>query len=159
VPLNREEIGPDEVLRRHIFHPPMFPGGALLARAFFEFPEGQCESVIWTRYVDGGLDGIHRLGCERESAIRQRQQDSGKKPDKTYMGAATAHTGEISRYRNPHGHGVRVMHEPAEGRYHVHLCYDSSPGSLAMTKSDKNEIKLKLVELFRAIERHACPGN
>jgi hypothetical protein len=159
VPLHREEIGPDEILSRHIFHPPMFPGGALLARTFFEFPGNQCESVIWGRYVADGFDGIHRLGCQRQTAVQQRQQAEGKPPDKTYIGAATAPAGEIDGYRNPQGHGVKVLHEPAEGRHHVHLCYDSAPGSPAMTRADKNEIKFKLVELFHAIDRHNCPDD
>jgi hypothetical protein len=154
---NREEVGPDELLSRHIFHPPMFPGGELLATAFFEFPDNQCESVIWHRHVVDGLDGVHRMGCERQTLARERQASQGKDPNKTYMGAATTRSGEICAYRNPHGHGVRVVHVPAEGRHHVHLCYDSAPGSPPMDRGDKSEIKLKLVEIFKDLSLHDCP--
>jgi hypothetical protein len=157
VTTNREEISPDELLSRHIFHPPMFPGGELLATAFFEFPGNQCESVIWHRRLADGLDGVHRLGCEKQALVRNKQASQGKNPDKTYMGAATARCGEICAYRNPHGHGVRVVHEPAEGRHHVELCYDSMPGSTPMRRGDKSEIKLKLVEIFKDLSRHDCP--
>lgn len=144
MPVEREEIAPEELLDRHVFHPPMFPSGEILFSAFFEFPRGECESVIWREHVDGGLGGVHRMGCERQAKTRRRQVAAGKRPDKTYIGAATARAGDISVYRNPHGHGVKVVHEPTEGRHHVHLCYESAPGSAAMTRSDKNEIKLKL---------------
>jgi hypothetical protein len=157
VPVEREEVGPDELLDRHVFHPPMFPGGEILFSTLFEFPGNQCESVVWRQHVDGGLDGVHRIGCERQAAARKRQISTGKTPDKTYIGAATARAGDISAYRNPQGHGVSVVHEPKEGRHHVHLCYDSRPGSAAMTRGDKNEIKLKLVEIFALLHRHQCP--
>jgi hypothetical protein len=154
---DREEVGPNELLSRHVFNPPMFPGGELLARYFFEFPGGQCESVVWRRHVPDGLEGVHRMGCDRQSRARDRQAQQGKKPDKTYIGAATARAADISSYRNPNGHGLRIIHEPREGRYHVHICYDSLPGSPQMGRSDKNEIKEKLTEIFNELSHHVCP--
>jgi hypothetical protein len=153
----REEVGPDELLSRHIFDPPMFPGGELLARCFFEFPGGQCESVLWHRYVAEGLKGVHRMGCDKQSLARDRQAHQGRNPDKTYIGAATARANDISSYRNPNGHGLKVIHEPGEGRSHVHICYDSLPGSRQMDRSDKNEIKQKLIEIFSDVSYHVCP--
>jgi hypothetical protein len=97
------------------------------------------------------------MGCEKQTAARKRQVSQGRDPTKTYMGAATAPSAEICAYRNPHGHGVRVVHEPAEGRHHVHLCYDSAAGSPLMHRGDKNEIKLKLVEIFKDLSMHNCP--
>jgi hypothetical protein len=154
---DREEVGPDELLSRHIFNPPMFPGGELLARCFFEFPGGQCESVLWRRHVAEGLEGVHRMGCDRQSRARDRQAHQGKIPDKTYIGAATARAADISCYRNPNGHGLKIIHEPSEGRSHVHICYDSLPGARQMDRSDKNEIKEKLVEIFSDVSYHVCP--
>jgi hypothetical protein len=159
VQLEREEVDPEDLLDRHVFHPPMFPGGEILYSAFFEFPDNQCESVVWRRYVAEGLASVHRMGCERQAAARRRQVAARKPPDKTYIGAATAKAGDIVNYRNPQGHGVRVLHEPKEGRHHVHLCYDSAPGSPVMTRADKNEIKLKLVEIFDTLQRHDCPDD
>ena len=135
----------------------MFPGGELLATAFFEFPDNQCESVIWHRHVLDGIESVHRMGCERQRAAREKQATQGKNPDKTYMGAATARSGEIEAYRNPKGHGVKVVHEPSEGRHHIHLCYDSAIGAPPMHRGDKNEIKLKLVEIFNDRSMHDCP--
>jgi hypothetical protein len=154
---DREEVGPNELLSRHIFNPPMFPGGELLARYFFEFPGGQCESVLWRRHVADGLEGVHRMGCDKQSRARDRQAHQGKNPDKTYIGAATARAADISSYRNPNGHGLKIIHEPSEGRYHVHICYDSSPGAPQMDRSDKNEIKEKLIEIFSDLSHHVCP--
>jgi hypothetical protein len=154
---DREEVGPNELLSRHIFNPPMFPGGELLARYFFEFPGGQCESVLWRRHVADGLEGVHRMGCDKQSRARDRQAHQGKNPDKTYIGAATARASDISSYRNPNGHGLKIIHEPSEGRYHVHICYDSSPGAPQMDRSDKNEIKEKLIEIFSDLSHHVCP--
>jgi hypothetical protein len=134
----------------------MFPGGELLFSALFEFPGNQCESVIWRRYVNGDLTEIHQMGCARELAARKGQVAAGKKPDKTYIGAAIARVADIRCYRNPQGHGIRVVHEPAEGRYHVHLCYDRAPGAAPMTRADKNEIKIKLVEIFADLRHHDC---
>src|SRR5437764_9905895 len=137
MPADREEIGQDEILYRHIFDPPMFPGGTLIAKFFFEFPKNQCESVIWLRHVGDGAAGVHRFGCARQKTARQRQRDAGKRAEKTYIGAASAKTGEINAYRNPNGHGVLVVHEPDEGHHHAELCYASEPGSPTMTPSDK----------------------
>jgi len=155
----REIIGNDELLSRQVFHPPMFPDGVLLlVRALFEFPGGQCESLVWHRYA-AGLDGIHRMGCERQTELRQRQLSAGRNADKTYVGAATARAVDITQYRNPNGHGFSLCHEPAEGIHHVHVCYDSVPGSQPMTRGDKGEIKLKLAEIFHALSRHVCPDE
>jgi hypothetical protein len=63
----------------------------------------------------------------------------------------------IRAYRNPQGHGIKVVHEPSEGVYHVELYYDSVAGAPAMTRSDKNEIKLKLIEIFSDLSQHNCP--
>src|SRR5215472_6502049 len=96
---------------------------------------------------------------DRKQPARRSQREAGKTANKSYIGAASAKAGEISVYRNPNGHGVTVVHEPAEGRHHAELCYSSQPGSPTMTRSEKNEIKLKLVELFQSIERHSCPDD
>jgi hypothetical protein len=153
----REEVGAEELLSRFVFNTPMFQGGAILAKLLFEFPDNKCESVVWHRYVADGLDGIHRMGCEKQLQARAKQKAAGKIPDKTYIGAATARAGQISIYRNPNGHGVKVVHEPREGRHHVHICYDSPAGAPHMTPSDKSEIKLKLAEIFHDLSRHDCP--
>lgn len=134
----------------------MFPDGVLLVKFFFQFPGNQCESVIWHRKIPDGIEGVHRLGCEKQAQARERQATAGKVPDKTYVGAATARCGVIRSFRNPQGHGVKVVHEPTEGAHHVHLCYDSNADGPALTRSDKNEIKLKLAEIFGDLSRHSC---
>jgi hypothetical protein len=157
VPPHTEEVDPEALLSRHIFDPPMFPGGALVATFLFEFPNNQCESVVWQNKLPNGLEGVHRLGCERQNESRRRQIAAGKDPTKTYIGAATSCCSLVRAYRNPNGHGVTVVHEPSEGLHHVHICYDSDKGAPAMTRGDKGEIKLKLLELFSDISRHVCP--
>jgi len=158
VPAEREEIEPQELLDRHVFHPPMFPNGKIPFSTFFEFPSNQCESVVWRKYVEGGLPSVHRMGCERQATLRARQLANQKKPDKTYIGVAAAAAGDIRAYRNLQGHGVAVVHEPKEGHHRVHICYDPAPG-VPMTRSDKNEIKLKLVKIFGGLDRHDCPDD
>jgi hypothetical protein len=153
----REEVGPDDLLSRHLFDPPMFPGGTLVAKFFFVFPQNQGESVVWQRKLQDAIDGVHRLGCEHQARARQKQAAEGKAPDKTYVGARTTRCEEIRAYRNPQGHGIKVVHEPSEGVHHVELYYDSVAGAPAMTRSDKNEIKLKLVEIFSDLSQHNCP--
>jgi hypothetical protein len=135
----------------------MFPDGALLAKFFFEFPGNQCESVVWQEKLRDGLQGVHRLGCEKQVEARKRQTAAGKEPTKTYAGAATARCATIRAYRNPNGHGVTVVHEPKEGPHHVHICYNSAEGAPAMTPGDKTETKLKLVEIFSDLVRYTCP--
>ena len=83
----REDVGAEELLSRCVFDPPMLRGGAVLAKLLFEFPGNQCESVVWHRYVADGLDGIHRMGCEKQIQARSKQKAAGKIPDKTYIGA------------------------------------------------------------------------
>ena len=79
MPVEREEVAPEDLLDRHVFHPPMFPGGEILFSAFFEFPrkENECESVIWRRHVNGGLDSIHRMGCERQTEVAPNRETAG----------------------------------------------------------------------------------
>ena len=156
---SREEVSTDDLLSRHIFDPPMFPGRTLVAKFFFEFPQNQCESVVWQRKLSDAIDGVHRLGCEHQTKLRQRQAAEGKVPTKKYVGAATARCGEIRAYRNPQGHGIKVVHEPNEGAHHVELCYDLDASAPAMTRSDKNEIKFKLVQLFASLSLHDCPTD
>jgi hypothetical protein len=156
VPATQEDIAPDALLSRQIFDPPMFPAGTLLAKFFFEFPGNQCESLIWQEKLPDGLQGVHRLGCEKQARDRKRQAVAGKEPTKAYVGAATARCAAIRAYRNPNGHGVKVLHDSSEGPYHVQICYDSADGARPMTTGDKTEIKLKLVEIFRDFSSHAC---
>lgn len=117
----------------------------------------KCESVLWHRHVAEGLEGVHRMGCDKQSRVRDRQAYQGKNSDKTYIGVATARARDISSYRNPNGHGLKIIHEPSEGRHHVHICYDSLLGSPQMDRSDKNEIKEKLIEIFNDLSYHVCP--
>lgn len=131
----REEVSTDDLLSRHIFDPPMFAGRTLVAKFFFEFPQNRCESVIWQRKLLDAIDGVHRLGCEHRAKLRQRQAAEGKVPTKKYVGAATARCGEIRGYKNPQGHGIKVVHEPDEGAHHVELCYDSDASAPAMTST------------------------
>lgn len=154
---SQEEVGPDALLSRQIYDPPMFSEGVLLYRFFFEFPRNQCESVAWQEKLPDGLQGVHRLGCEKQAAARAREAAAGKKPTKTYVGAATARCAAIRAYRNPNGHGVKVVHEPSEGPHHVAICYDSAQGAPPLTPGDKTEIKLKLVEIFGDFSPHTCP--
>jgi hypothetical protein len=88
VPATKEEITPDALLSRQIFDPPMFPGSTLLAKFFFEFPGNQCESVIWQEKLPDGLQGAHRLGCEKQARDRKRQAAAGKEPTKALRGCS-----------------------------------------------------------------------
>jgi hypothetical protein len=155
-----DEIGPDEQLSRHVWNPPMLARGMeFLYVMLFEFPDGQPESLIWHRFVSGGIDGVHLLGCARQREKRAEQVADNRNPDKTYIGAMTAQSGDILVYRNPNGHGFRLEPDESEGqgKQHVSICYDSQPDSKPLTKPDKAELKLRLCEIFGEIAQHECP--
>jgi len=155
-----DDIGPDEQLSRHVWDPPMLARGAdSLYVMLFEFPNGQPESLVWHRFVSGGIDGVHELGCTRQRERRAELVANGRKPEKTYIGAMTARSGNILAYRNPNGHGFRLEPDASggQGKHHVNILYDSLPGAPALTKPDKNELKLRLCEIFGEIAHHNCP--
>ena len=90
---------------------------------------------------------------------RAEQVADGRKADRTYIGAMTARSGDIQAYRNPNGHGFRLEPDASggQGRHHVHIFYDALLAAPALTKADKNELKLKLCEMFGQITHHNCP--
>lgn len=134
---------------RQIFDPPMGPDiAALQWKIVFEFPNGQGESLIWRRFAPQ-LSCVHSLGCQRES-----QAASTSRP-RHYKGAVSCTVDAVLTFRNPNGHGFRVVHEPAEGIHHLHIEYDPAPDK-RMSKSDKSELKLKLGEIFSDVSSHNC---
>lgn len=149
VVIQQEEIRGGESIYRHIFFPHMYNNfNKLLWMSVFEFPGGECESTIWRRYVHP-MENIHRLGCERERVLKATN------PDKQYRGAIWARVRDVRRFRNRNNHGFYVVHEPAEGEHHVHICYHVSPGT-QMTRNDKNELKFALERIFSDVLLHAC---
>lgn len=149
VSIQREKIPGGESICRHIFFPHMYNKfNELVWMNVFEFPGSQCESTIWRRYVNR-MEDIRRLGCERERELKATN------PEKQYRGAIWARVRDVRRFRNPNNHGFYLVHEPAEGEHHVHICYHVSPGT-QMTKNDKNELKLALKRIFSDVLPHAC---
>ena len=156
--MEREDIADSEILSRLVFNPPMYKNSTLIWKLIFEFQNNQCESLIWHRHVgfSPAIAEVHACGCRREAEKIVKARDLGKVPA-TYVGAITATAGAIQAYQNPNGHGFVVVHEPSEGREHVHVCYRSAPDT--MTRGDKNELKLKLGEIFSDLDPHSCPAH
>lgn len=144
-----EIIGDTDTLSRHVWAPRMYNSGedAFRWQIVFEFPDGQGESLFWHKYID--LSGVHAAGCGRQENAR------ASKPDTTYTGAVSAIASGVRNYRNPHGHGFRLEHEPSQGRAHAHICYDAAK-NVPMTKADKNELKVALGNIFSQFHAHRC---
>jgi hypothetical protein len=128
---------------RLVFDPPM---GAdmddLVWRQVFQFQEkhGQLESLVWRRFAPED-NCVHSIGRMRETDIKLEGRD------KKYVGSISTIISDILNYRNANGHGFNVVHDPKEGIHHVHICYDPAVHA-PMTKNDKNELKVKLLEIF-----------
>jgi hypothetical protein len=154
----QENIGDDELLSRHVFEPRMYLENQLIWKALFEFPDGQGESLLWHRHVGYApvIPEIHECGCRREVELRQRDQARGRPPRQRYVGTITATAFAIRAYQNSNGHGFALSHEPSEGREHVQVLYRSRANANAMTRADKNELKLKLLEIFSSLAGHSC---
>lgn len=152
MPAEVEPIGDEEILCRLVrdrFNAP--PGQyPLIWGNIFEFPKSFPESLFWPKYITP--KEIHRKGCEWQLEKRKTN------PVATYRGSVSGSAGEIRNFRNLHGHGFRVKHDPTEGAFHVHLFYDQADG-VAFTRSDKNELKFALGRIFRDFDRHTCPSH
>jgi hypothetical protein len=143
----REQVLNEEDVSRLILRPRMYDDDAnkLIWNIVFEFPKRPCESAVWRKYAPADAD-VHRCGDEVEVTIRQRR------PETRYVGFISANVGEIRSIETARGHGFSVNHEPGEGQgmHHVHICYrvHADQDTSALTKNDKNELKLLLREIF-----------
>lgn len=147
--VQREEVGPEERLSRLLFWPEMYgkkENDLVWDGGVFQFPrEGNCcESLTWRKYKPTIAD-VHALGCEAEV----------RKAGRKYTGAATARAGDITNFRNVHGYGFRLVHEPDDGIHHVHVCYSVETGSKP-TRNDKSELRLFLKGVFTEMDAHSC---
>ena len=127
---------------RLVFDPPMGSNMRDLVwpQVFqFQSKNGHVESLVWRRFAPE--DGcVHAIGLIMEAKIKE----SGRSKD--YVGNISALVDEILSYRNQHGHGFSVVHDPKEGLHHVHIGY--SQGPQPMTKQDKADLKVKLELIF-----------
>ncbi len=147
-----EPIPDEDALHRLIDFPRMYTEARdLLWPVIFEFPNGQPESVVWSRYAQRPED-VHRLGCERESRTRERR------PDMRYTGFVSSSAAVIRGIETKAGHGFAVQHEPREGAHHAEISYRPASGRVTsdLKRNEKNELKLGLRQKFGDLTAHSC---
>jgi hypothetical protein len=147
-----EQIPDEGEIHRQLDFPSMYNDAReMIWQNIFQFPGGQSESVVWSKYVPSA-DDVHRLGCEREASTRAR------KPDMRYVGFITSTAGAIRGITTRAGHAFAVNHAPCEGVHHAEISYkaggDRQPDQLK--KNEKNELKLALQAVFGELVSHSC---
>jgi len=150
LPVAQELIPDDTEVRRLVDYPRMDNRNELLWPNVFEFPNGQGESVIWSKYAPTPAD-VHQIGCDREVAKREI------KPEMRYSGFIPAIVAAIRGIQTNRGHGFNVIHEPAEGDYHAEISYRPA-AQVDLRKADKAELKFALKEVFGPLAQHSCAG-
>jgi hypothetical protein len=105
----------------------------------FEFPSSQPESLVWQRFFPKN-DDVHWLGNRMESSARR----IGK--SKRYLGFVCANALTIRAFKTAAGFGFSVQHAPEQGLQHVHIEFNSEKDGVAPNKSQRNELRLALVQ-------------
>lgn len=144
-----EVIPDDHQINRLIDFPRMYSE----AREFiwieiFTFPDNSGESVVWSKYAPAPVD-IHRIGCERETRLRQRR------PDFKYEGYIDSQAGIVRGIQSSRGHRFDVVHVPEEGVFHAEIRYLPLDGS-PFSRTDKTELKAKLAAQWSELDAHDC---
>jgi hypothetical protein len=150
LPATVEEIPDEDTVSRLIDFPRMYEEARrLIWDQVFQFPGGDCESLVWRRYAATDEE-VHRLGCEREVAKRVT------KPEMRYAGFISALSGAIRSIRTNRGHGFGVNHAPEEGVHHAEVCYSPVGDGLKLKPADKAELKLALKGKFGDLASYSC---
>jgi len=147
-----EDIPDSDTVSRLVDFPRMYvEAKGLIWNHIFQFPGGECESVVWARYAPTSAD-VHRLGCEREATKRQGN------PEMRYVGFVSSTAGGIRGIMTARGHGFTVNHAPREGRHHAEVCYSpaSQNGITDLKKADKGELRAALRNVFGELAQHSC---
>ena len=143
-----EHIPDGDKVSRLVFYPFMYTGGnRMLMDNVFTFPSnrGGRESLVWSRYAPTNQD-VHNLGLNLTTA-KQAQN-----PERViqYDGFIFTKAGQIRSIKTAKGHGLFVVHVPAEGKHHAEVGYQPTD-SAAITKLEKGELKLALHRVFSAL--------
>jgi len=149
-----EDIPDGDAVSRLVDFPRMYEEArGLIWDNIFQFPRGECESVVWARYAPTPAD-VHRLGCEREAAKRQ----SNPEMRYAYAGFISSTAGAIRGVRTARGHGFTMNHAPDEGRHHAEVCYAPAGqnGITDLKKADKVELRAALRKVFDELVSHSC---
>ena len=120
----------------------MYSGSVgLIWGQIFTFPDGNPESVFWSRYISVP-DGVHTLGQARQERRRQI------KPEYRYAGFVAATVGAVRNIVTKRNHRMRVYHAPEDGQgnHHAEIAYNPNGGTF--DRSDRNELKLALKRVF-----------
>ena len=157
VPVVRTIDDADQV-SRHIYAPRMIgPADEFVWHEIFQFPSdrGLAESVALRTVVPEDAE-VHRLGCEKQDNDRERERAKGR-PGPTYRGCTDALAGRIRAQSSTRGHGFTVTHEPAEGDWHGHVTVVLAAGCGKLSKSDKDDVRELMGDVFGPLKPHACP--
>ena len=134
-----ENIPDEDAIYRQVDFPRMYDDSiGLIWDQIFQFPSGEPESVVWSKYAPTPED-VHRLGIEREKRARERR------PEMRYIGFIPSTAGVIRAICTSRGHGFSVVHAPREGIHHAEISYRPA-GELK--RSERNELKLSLRKAF-----------
>lgn len=145
-----------DTVSRHVYAPRMLgPADEFVWHEIFQFTSdrGLAESVALRTVVPADAD-VHRLGCEKQDMDRERAKG---RPGPTYRGCTDALAGGIRDQSSTRGHSFSVTHEPAEGDWHGHVTVLLAAGCAKLSKSDKNDIRELMAEVFGPLKSHSCP--
>lgn len=146
MPVPAEEIPDIDCASRLIEYPHAYNDDhQLIWGNVFQFPGGQCESLVWRKYAPTDKD-VHEIGQD----LWARKQAARPRPDRRYMGFMSAVVGDIRSITTHRGHSFSVEHEPAEGVHHAHVCYDQAAAE-PLRPADKAELKNFLKERFSSL--------
>jgi hypothetical protein len=144
-----EQIPNEDAIYRLIYFSRMYSDvRGLIWEVIFEFPGGEPESVVWSKYARSP-DDVHCIGCEVEVKLRERR------PDTRYEGFLPSTAGKVRGIKTRRGHGFSVGHKPEEGIHHAEISYAAASG-VRLAPNDKSELKLALKNVFGALAPHSC---
>jgi hypothetical protein len=133
------------------------PANEFVWHEVFQFPSdrGLAESVALRTVVPDDAD-VHRLGCEKQDADRERERAKGRSGP-TYRGCTDALAGRIRSQFSTTKHGFSVTHEPAEGDWHGHVTVVLAAGCVKLSKSDKDDVRALMADVFEPLKPYARP--
>ena len=157
-----EKIEDSDMVSRLVFFPHMEGNGddLIAPLMFFEFPQGQPESVVWRQRCLQDSD-VHALGCAAEAKKWEEAKKRGRTLNDTYKGFRSALAGVVRACRSRRGHGFHVEYAPKEGVHHAEISYapNENPAEPGLRQSDKQELRLYLHRLFSPLSPHSCSSD
>lgn len=153
-PIAVEAIAADDLVSRHVYFPFMYgEASELFWENVFQFPGGQCESVVWRRFALEDAD-VHEIG------VRDQERKRKRNPEWTYTGFLSAIVQEIRKIETAAGHGFNIIHLPeCDADYHTHICYAPGDGSepSALKRGEKLDLKMWIKNVFKDFTEFATP--